>query len=129
MIGPVIGLSCIVLLIVWLFFFASDYNIYQNLAVVLVLVIIGSVANRLLNGNEICGNGWDLQMGASEMGWRAAISAVTGMGWIAFLIAWLAFFAGDYNIYENLAIVLISILVMGGIMGLVWVPVALRQMP
>jgi hypothetical protein len=124
----VAGVTGVIILIVWLFFFASDYNIYQNLAVLLVLALVFSVVGRLLGGKWDWESNLDLSPGPEGLGWRAATSAVTAIGWLAFIIAWLAFFAGDFNIYENLAIFLLSILVMAGIMGLVWVPWAIREM-
>ena len=41
-------------------------------------------------------------------GWKVSLSIVMGIGWIAFVIIWLAFFAGnekyDFSGYENFAI-------------------------
>ena len=55
-----------------------------------------------------------------EMRWRVALSIIMGVGWLAFLILWLAFYASDFNIYQNIAIVLVSILIMGGVLGAAW---------
>ena len=116
-----------IVLIIWLFFYASDHSIYQNLAVVLVLIVVGSISAKLM-GEE---PDWEWKMDECPrgMGWRVAVSVVSALGWLAFLIAWLAFYAGDYTGYENLAIALISILALGAVMGLAWIPWAMRQMP
>ena len=45
------GVAGVIILIIWLFFFASDYNIYQNLAVLLVLAL-GSVSYTHLRAHE-----------------------------------------------------------------------------
>jgi threonine/homoserine/homoserine lactone efflux protein len=50
------------------------------------------------------------------------ISFATAMGWMLFLIVWLFFYAGDYNVYQNIAVFLVSILVVGGTMSLTWIP-------
>lgn len=52
--------------------------------------------------------------------WRVALSIIVGVGWLIFLILWLGFFAGDYNIYQNIAVFLVSILVIAIILGPAW---------
>lgn len=52
---------------------------------------------------------------------RVAVSIVIGVGWLLFLVIFLFFYAGGYNIYQNLAIILASILVVGAILGVMWV--------
>lgn len=52
---------------------------------------------------------------------RVAVSIVVGVGWLIFLILFLAFSAGSFTIWQNLAIILSSILVMGAILGPIWV--------
>ena len=47
---------------------------------------------------------------------------ITGFGWLIFLIVWLFFYAGDFDAYQNLAIFLISLLVLGAINVITWVP-------
>jgi len=53
--------------------------------------------------------------------WRAAVSAVVGIGWLIFMIAHLFFWAKHYTIYENIAIFLVSILVMAAILAPTWI--------
>ena len=35
---------------------------------------------------------------------RVALSIIVGIGWLIFLIVWLAFYAQDFNVYQNIAI-------------------------
>ena len=56
------------------------------------------------------------------MGWRVALSILVSMGWVAFLIIWLFFYAGSFTIYQNVAVVLVSIVVACAIMGAAWAP-------
>jgi len=56
------------------------------------------------------------------MGWRVALSILVCMGWLAFLIIWLFFYAASFTIYQNLAVVLVSIVVACAIMGAAWAP-------
>ena len=46
------------------------------------------------------------------LGWRVSLSIIVGVGWLVFLIVWLFFMASDYTVYKNLAIVMISVLLM-----------------
>jgi len=52
--------------------------------------------------------------------WRAAVSAVVAIGWLIFLIAHLFFWAKYYTIYENIAIFLVSLLVLAAVMAPLW---------
>lgn len=51
---------------------------------------------------------------------RVAVTIVVGIGWLIFLILFLAFYAGGFNIWQNLAIMLVSLLVVGAILGPMW---------
>ena len=51
---------------------------------------------------------------------RVAVSIVAGVGWLIFLILFLAFYADGFSIYQNLAIILASLLVVGAILGPIW---------
>jgi len=53
---------------------------------------------------------------------RVAISIITGIGWIVFLTLWLFFYAEDYSGYQNLAVFIVSLLVIGVIQSVVWIP-------
>jgi hypothetical protein len=100
-------------LILWLAFYAGDYNAYQNIA-----VIIGSVIG-LVAINATVWMTFGLRMAREEGGWypRAAevVTAVAGIAWAVFLVVWLMLFAGDHSIYQNLAVFLVSVLVVGGV--------------
>ena len=66
------------------------------------------------------------KMSGMGLAWRASASAVGFFGWLAFFILWLAFYAGDYNLYENIAIIILSLLAFLALMVAVWVPFGLR---
>jgi heme/copper-type cytochrome/quinol oxidase subunit 4 len=51
---------------------------------------------------------------------RVAVSIATVVGWLVFLIIFLAFHADHFTVYQNLAIFLASILVVGAILGSMW---------
>jgi hypothetical protein len=54
------------------------------------------------------------------LGARFAVSIISIVGWIIFLILWLFFYASNYDIYQNIAIIIISLLILGLIKGIVW---------
>jgi len=43
--------------------------------------------------------------------WRTNFSAMLGTLWAIVVIAWLYFYAGSYNVYQNIAVVLLTVLV------------------
>lgn len=99
-------------LIIWLFFFASGYGIFENIAVVLVALLIVGALNAIM---------W---IPIHEGGWRARTSAVSGVVWLIFLIVWIVFFASGFGFYENIGIALASLLVIGALNVGLWVPTA-----
>jgi formate hydrogenlyase subunit 3/multisubunit Na+/H+ antiporter MnhD subunit len=66
---------------------------------------------------EMCGE----MMKTKGLGIRFAISIISIVGWIIFLILWLFFYASNYDIYQNIAIIIVSLLILGGIKGVVWI--------
>jgi len=54
------------------------------------------------------------------MAWRVSLSIIVSIGWLAFIILWLFFYAQSFTIYQNIAIFIVSILVAGAIMGASW---------
>jgi len=48
---------------------------------------------------------------------RIAVSTAVGIGWLVFLILFFAFYAQGYSVYQNIAIFLASVLVVGAILG------------
>ncbi len=95
--------------IVWLFFFASGYGLFENIAVVFVAFLIIGALNAVL---------WI----PSHEGVRTKTSAISGIAWLVFLIIWIVFFAINFRFYENIGIALASLLFVGLINVLLWVP-------
>ena len=95
--------------IIWLFFFASSYNVFYNIAIVFVALLIIGALNAVI---------W---IPAVE-GKKPKASAVTGIAWIAFLIIWILIFAVNYGFYENIGIGIASLLFVGFLNMLFWIP-------
>ena len=49
--------------------------------------------------------------------WRVSLSIIAGLGWLGFVILWLFFYASGFSIFQNLAIVLVSVLLLGAVLG------------
>lgn len=110
-------------LILWLFFYADDYGVFQNIAILLVSIIVGIgllsaiwVTWGLRYAGQFGEHDW--KMGKSTAAWVGNTAA--GLGWIVFLIIWLFFYADDYSGYQNLAIFMASLLVLGAVTGSIW---------
>ena len=52
---------------------------------------------------------------------RIAVSVVVGVAWLVFLVIFFAFYADRFSVYQNLAIFIVSVLVVGAILGPMWV--------
>jgi len=110
-------------LIVWLFFYAGDFEVLQNVAIFLVSVIVGVGILAAVWAT------WGIRYAKSigqephmekPMG-ATVVSIVAGVGWLVFLVVWLFFYADTYTAYQNLAIFIASIMVLGAIAGVAWV--------
>jgi hypothetical protein len=126
----VIGLGWLSFMIVWLFFLAGPYSIYQNLAIVIVSLILGFgslVAIWVSWGLRLGApaDGFDLPWREQKrdwFGWRGYASAALWFTWLAVLVAWLFFFAQGYDAYQNIATIIVSLVVAGGASALLWMP-------
>jgi hypothetical protein len=99
--------------VVWLFFFAIEFGIFENIAVaVSSFIVIGGIIALIWTGGT---------MGPTGMEKRARVSILSGVLWIAFIILWLPFFAESYNINKNAAVLLTSLLILIGVNGVAWI--------
>ena len=53
---------------------------------------------------------------------KIAVSVSAGIAWLIFLIVWLYFIAERFSVYQNLAIFLLSVLVLGIVNSIAWIP-------
>lgn len=119
-----IAIGWLSFLILWLFFFAGDFDIFQNLAIVIVsvLVSVGLLGAMWAPwGMRMAKNAGVAQpMQFTRPILMTIISIASGIGWLVFLIVWLFFYAGDYDGYQNLAVFILSLLVVGIVNGGGW---------
>ena len=124
------GVGWLAFVIIWLFFYADDYSGYQNVAIILLSVVAVTAVAGL--PWAICGRckqtGKEAALQQTEgFQWRVVVSAVVALGMVIFLIVWLFFYADGYSIYQNVAVVLVAILLMGGLQGALWAPWGMRH--
>ncbi|MGD9395540.1 MAG: hypothetical protein PVJ05_03840 [Candidatus Thorarchaeota archaeon] len=96
-------------LVVWFFFFAGAFTLFENIAVVVVALLVVFAANSVIHI-------------PLDEGWKSRTSALSAFVWFIFLIIWIFFFAVDFGIFENIGIALASLLIIGAVNVLLWVP-------
>ena len=58
--------------------------------------------------------------------WRAVLSIVTVFGWLVFLVLWLFFLTPELGFSQNIAVFLLSLLILVAVLLITWVTWALR---
>jgi hypothetical protein len=73
-------------------------------------------------------NEWKHEGGVLSTGlwWRIGLTLFAGFTWLGFLIVWLFFFANLYDLYQNVAVVLLSILIVGVIASITWLSYGMK---
>ncbi len=127
-----VGVGWLVFLVLWLFFYAKYYVWEKNIAVLLfsLLVLVGVLG--------IPWGVWAIRHQSAEeqemwrtkgFRWRVWVSGILMLAVFIFLIYWFWFLAVPYDVYQNLAIFIISFLIMGGLLGAMWAPWGMKHGP
>jgi len=123
-----LGVGWLAFLILFLFFWAGQYNFYEDIGILIVsiLIVLGALAAMWASfglkmaervGMEEPGVRVEMKR---WMGWRGILSSLIWLGWVLFLVLWLFFEAGRYNGYQNIAVLIVSLIVAGGLSSLLW---------
>ncbi len=119
----VIGVGWLIFLILWFAFYASDYTWEKNIAIILLSILIMFL---LLGGmwamygiSKIPSNEKEI-FKTSGFKWRILLSIILPFAALIFLIIWFWFYAQPYSVWQNIAVTLVTILIIGGILGSVW---------
>jgi hypothetical protein len=122
-----IGIMWLAFIIIWLFFMAGDYGLYQNLAMVILSIVVGMAALiaiwitfGLRFARQVEGVELDWEGKRDWSGWRLWATFVVWGAWLGFLVAWLFFFAVGYDAYQNVAVIIVSLVIAGGSSALLW---------
>jgi len=124
-----VGLSILVVfgwlafVIIWLFFYAEDWGVWQNIAIFMVSVLVGigilaaAWASWGIRYAKEVGDGPHMETPKGT----TILNSVAGIGWLVFLVVWLFYYADGYSVYQNLAILIASLMVLGAVTGSVWI--------
>ena len=58
---------------------------------------------------------------------RVYVTIALGLGWLLFLGLWLFYYATSFSIIQNIAILIISLVVVAAISVALWVPWAMKH--
>ena len=61
------------------------------------------------------------------MGWRVTTSILTFFAFIIGIILWLFFYAENFNVYQNIAVVVVILLGFIAVMGATWASWGMKQ--
>ena len=127
-----VGVGWLVFLVVWLFFYAKKYVWEQNLAIFLmsILVLIGLLGVpwaywALKRQTSVEKEMWKRK----GFRWRVWVSIIVALCVILFLIYWFWTLAEPYDIYRNLAIFIVTLLIAGGLLAAMWAPWGMKYSP
>jgi hypothetical protein len=119
----IVGVGWLIFFIIWLAFFASDYSVNKNIAIFLaslliIFLLLGGVW-AIWSLRFMPKDGWEM-MKIVGFKWRITVSIVLPILSMIFLILWFYSYADRYTWYQNLAAFLVTLLVMGGVLGVIW---------
>ncbi len=53
---------------------------------------------------------------------RRLVASIAGVtGWIVFALLWVAFWASGYSLFQNIAVVVVSLVILFGVLASLWV--------
>ena len=101
-------------MIAWLFFLADGYSILQNIAVLMLSVVGLAIVNVAvwMTFAKSMGELKDVRCDVEKHGMAKGALALI---WLVAIGTWLFWYAGDYSLYQNLAVLLLSIVPVAGI--------------
>jgi hypothetical protein len=56
------------------------------------------------------------------IGWRVSLSIIEAMGWLIFLVIWFFFYAQTLGFYQNIAVFVLSVVILALVEGFTWAP-------
>lgn len=125
-----VGVGWLIFVLIWLAFFAGEYTGYHNFAIILISILLAFI---ILGGSwaswglkQIPKEGKKMMKTAGFVS-RVVASIIVPFALMIFWIVWFFFYAEDFNIYQNIAIFIVSILAIGGILGGMWAPWGMKH--
>jgi hypothetical protein len=65
-----------------------------------------------------CGTGWE--KAPEGLRWRVIFSIVVPIAWLSATLLYVGFWASGFTLFQSIVLVIVSALIMGGAMGVVW---------
>ena len=119
----IFGVGWLIFLILWFAFYAGDYSWQKNFAIILLSILIVFL---LVGGmwavwgiRMMPKKGWEM-FKISGFKWRVLTSIILPFAAIIFLIIWFWYYGTNYNVWQNIAVFLTVLLILGGILGAMW---------
>jgi len=117
------GVGWLIFLILWFAFYAGDYSWEKNFAIILlsillVFLLIGGMW-AIWGLRKMPKKDWEM-FKISGFKWRILTSIILPFAAIIFLIIWFWYYGTDYNVWQNIAVLLTVLLALGGILGAIW---------
>ena len=117
------GVGWLIFVILWFAFYATNYSWEKNLAILLLSILIIFL---LLGGmwaiwslRMIPKKGWEI-FKISGFKWRIITSIILPLAAIIFLITWFWYYAEPFSVWQNIAVLLVTLLLLGGSLGVIW---------
>ena len=112
------GVAWLCFNIIWLFFYAGDHTIWENIGVFLLSIV------AVLGFNALAWVGYGLSMAKDHKDlprYRIIGSMlVLGAGTVS-LLTWLFFLTDGYNVYQNIAVLTVIVLLTLGSCAALWI--------
>lgn len=124
-----VGVGWLVFLILWLFFYAQHYAWERNVAIFLLslLLLVGILGGPWAYWAYKKQTSTEKEMlKIKGFRWRIWVSILFMLGAFVFLIYWFWAIAEPYDIYRNLAIFIVTLLITGGLLAAMWAPWGMR---
>jgi uncharacterized membrane protein len=120
--GLILGIIWAAFLFIWFYYYASGYSLLENFGIfALTGIILGGLQGVIRAP-------WrQFKTMEPGFGWRVALSIVMAFGWIAFFILWFVFLGVGYTVYQTIAVLIISVLILVAVLGAAWAPWGIRQ--
>jgi uncharacterized membrane protein len=120
--GLILGIIWAAFLFIWFYYYAAGYSLFENFGIFALTGIIFGGLQGVIRAP------WrQFKTMEPGFGWRVALSIVMAFSWIAFFILWFVFLGVGYTVYQTIAVLIISVLILVAVLGAAWAPWGIRQ--
>ncbi len=62
-----------------------------------------------------------------DLRWRILVSIVGPVVWLTFTLLYVGFWAQGYSLFQSIMVILVSLVILGGVMAVVWTAWGMRR--